>query len=155
MNMKVLTASRKALKPGDIFVFQILPDVYHYGRIVKTDQSIGSMEGNLLVYFYRTTSSVKEQIPPLCRNDLLIPPQIINRLGWSRGYFETIAHQELTPDDMFPMHCFWDFAKRQYVDDARCILQERIEPCGDYGLGNHRTVDDEISKELGIPLSED
>lgn len=36
---------------------------------------------------------------------LLIAPIYINRLGWSRGYFETVGNRPLVPEDLLTQHC--------------------------------------------------
>ena len=154
INLKILKPSRKPVTPGDIFVFQLLEDRYHYGRVIKVEESGGPIDtGFLLLYCYNATSPVKEQIPSLNRDDLIIPPEhtIRKERGWIKGYFETIAHVDLTPDDILPIHCFWSFCNGIYCDEYGNPLPERIEPCGLYGVGSFASIDDKISKRLGLP----
>jgi hypothetical protein len=77
-----------------------------------------------------------------------------NRLSWSRGYFETVAHRNLEDDVLHP-HCFYSYNFRRYFDEYRNELPERIEPCGIFALRSFRTIDDAVSEALGIPLAPD
>ncbi len=154
-NMRVLTPSRKAVKPGDIFVMQLRDDEYIFGRVIRTDAMIDEMQNVILIYVYRAFSFDKTAIPVLNRDQLLIAPDLINRLGWSRGYFEMVAHHPLTPEDVLPVHCFQSYFSGKYFDEYNHQLPEKHEPCGQYGLGNYRVIDDLVSRALDIPLAPD
>jgi hypothetical protein len=149
-NMRVLTPSRKRLNPGDVFVLQ--PDErYLFGRVIGTNTAVGPMTGCILTYIYRVRSA-SMQIPPrpdLSPDKLLIPPIMTNRLPWSRGYFETIAHVPLEAGDVLTQHCFRSSGGK-YYDEANNELPGPIEPVGVRGLHSYRTIDDAVSDALGI-----
>ncbi len=152
--MEFLKKSRKKPQPGDIFVFKMPKFDYVFGRVIKTNLG-GGVPGGNLIYIYKAFSKDKKNIPLLDKNNLLIPPIIINSQGWLQGYFETVISKPLVKEDILSQHCFKDVAKREttYVDEDRRELKYPVEPCGIYGGGNHRTIDDEVSKVLGIPLA--
>lgn len=153
--LQVLKPSRKKLLEGDIFALRILDGPYMFGRVIRVAENGGPMRvGFLLIYIYKATSDDKHVIPVLCREDLLIPPQPVNRLPWSRGYFEVVAHCPLTENDVLPVHCFKRYRKG-FVDEYGDPLPDRVEPCGIYGLSSYRTIDDDICRALGIPLAPD
>jgi hypothetical protein len=155
-NLEFLKQSRKQLKPGDIFVLKPKGRDYYYGRVISTTADCGfGPPKAVLVYIYNATSKNKCDIPALDKKNLLIPPVMINRLGWSRGYFETIEHKELTIDDVLKVHCFWSRAKEVYINEKGQQLDEPHEPIGFYGLSNYRVIDDRISELLEIPLAPD
>jgi hypothetical protein len=152
-NLRVLRPSRKKVRAGDVFAMQMPDDLYLFGRLISTDAVIGPMTGCILIYVFRTRSEVKA--PPrredLRPDNLLVPPILINRLPWSRGYFETIDHRPLEDDEVLTQHCFWDVALRgQYFDEKGHELPGPVEPVGRYGLNSYRTADDKISKALGF-----
>ncbi|GGS37988.1 immunity 26/phosphotriesterase HocA family protein [Actinokineospora fastidiosa] len=155
MNLRVLKKSRAAPKVGDVFVLSPLEGVYYYGRVVKLDAQwgAGSEHPAIMVYVYALRSTDKrmpsraELSPPT----LLIPPEIVNRLGWSRGYFETIGTLALHPEETLDVHCFLDPVTQRYVDEHFSPLDARTEPCGLAGLGNYNTVDEKVSAALGLP----
>ncbi len=81
---------------------------------------------------------------------LLVSPMMTSRLPWSKGYFETVAHWPLKPDDVLPQHCFLSAARGRYFDEKGNELPGPIEPVGDYGLHSYRTIDDAMSGALGF-----
>lgn len=153
MNMRVLHPSRKRLRPGDIFAYQMPDDLYRFGRVIRTDTSIANWPDVVLVYLYRPSSVSKLEVPWLGRNNLLIPPVGTNRLGWSRGYFETVAQRPLQPDDVLPVHCFeetWTRHPRYWTEDGD-RLPDRTEPCGVWALSSYANIDADLSEALGFP----
>ena len=109
------------------------------------------MPGANLVYIYRRrTPNGEPDLNQLTPEDLLVPPLFINRLPWSRGYFETVSTRPLTPDDLLPQHCFRRF-NGTYLDENGQELNGERQPCGDWGLHSFRSADDLISDALGIP----
>jgi len=155
-NLRVLKKSRKKPKPGDVFVVQLRDDEYIFGRVIAIDADVGFKTfGNVLLYFYRAFSGSKGDVPEIDCHELLIPPVITNRLGWVRGYFETVCHRALAPEDVLEKHCFYDMVFKKYVDEYGQELPQRMEPCGQDVLHSFRTIDDELSKALGIPTVPD
>jgi len=153
--MRVLEKSRKKVRPGDIFAFQMPDGLFRFGRVIRTDATVGGFPNCVLIYVYRPAQMTKLPIPPLRKSELLVAPLATNRQPWLKGYFQTMERGELNQHDILECHCFWDPARLRYVNDDGRVLAERIEPCGFDGLGSYRTIDDEISKALGIALAPD
>ena len=153
MNIKVLKPSRKRLRPGDIFIFQMKsePDIFRFGRVIRTDASVGFFENLILIYVYKATSHCVSEIPPLRPSELLVPPMTTNRLGWVRGYFETVANRPLTPADLLPAHHFRD-SRGKYFDDDSNEVSNPIPPVGEWGLASFGAIDIDVSEALGIPV---
>jgi hypothetical protein len=154
MNMRVLKRSRKTLKSGDVFVLQMRASEYIYGRVISTSARVGFFENCIMIYIYRCFSETRDVVPSLKRHGLLLPPMMTNRLPWSRGYFETVANGPLTKDEVLRQHCFEDIRGR-YFDELGNQLPRRSEPCTLLSLHSFRTIDDAVSKALGIPLAPD
>lgn len=155
MNMEILKPSRKRPRAGDVFAFRMPDRLHRYGRLMRTDATIRFFKDCTLIYIYRVATREKIPAPRLLREDILLPPMCTNFLPWSRGYLETLESRPICADDRLPVHCFWDSIHLCYMDDDNHVLDERHEPCGEYGLHSFRTIDDEISKALGIPLAPD
>ena len=153
-NLEVLNPSRKKRRVGDIFAFQVQEGEFGFGRLISTSASIGGVESVHLIYIYRATSLDKSQIPNLSSDTLLIPPLGINQKPWTLGYFETIENRPLKDEDVLSNHCFKDI-RGWYFDENGNKLDSGIEPCGVFGLHSYLTLDDEISKALGIDLVPD
>jgi hypothetical protein len=154
MNLAVLKKTRRAPKVGDIFVMQPPDGQFLYGRVISVTAAIGPIMNCILIYVYRQRSAEKDVVPVLLRGQLLVPSMMTNRLAWARGYFEPVEHRPLTHMDQLPQHCFHD-PDRGYFDEYSNQLPGPVEPVGTWGLHSFRTIDDEISKALGIPLAPD
>jgi hypothetical protein len=155
MNMKVLKKSKSKPKVGDIFIFQMKNENrYFFGRVICKDAKVGPFEELILIYIYKSFSEERNRIPELNKNNLLIPQLMTNGLPWTRGYFETISNQLIDKKDVFEKHCFRDIRGR-FFDEYNNPYTEAFEPCGERGVNSFRTIDDKVSKSLGLPLSEE
>lgn len=151
-NLRPLGRSKPPERPGEIFVLSVHEHEYYWGKVISLDAYIG-FEGVILAYIYDTKSDSTDPIPKLSPDVLLIPPFAINDLPWNLGYFYTVGCQPLTPDDVLNQHCFYSLNQKQYFDERRNRLEKRVEPCGAWSLASYRTIDDEVSRALGIPLA--
>ena len=148
-NLKILKPCRKFVRPGDIFVFKVNDEPYYFGRVIKTDATVGGFPSGVLVYLYNASSPEKTKIPDLRPDNLLLPPLATNRLPWSRGYFETVESRPLAESDVLPVHCFRDWTGR-CLDEAGKPVELPVEPVGEFALQSYRSIDDLLSDALGI-----
>ena len=158
-NLRVLRKSRRKPAAGDVFVLSPRDSLYVFGRVVSVDAQWtegGGLPPVNLIYVYEQTSASPElPAPDVLRPDrLLMPPSLINKLPWSRGYFETLGNVPLGAGDVLDVHCFQG-DPGNYYDEFSRRLRGRHEPCGIWGLGSYRTVDDAVCTALGIPLAAD
>jgi len=110
------------------------------------------MPNSYLIYVYGERSTSMEPVLAQLRPDrLLLPPVFINRMPWTRGYFETVTSGALQQGDLLDQHCFWDAARSRYVDENLNVLPGERQPCGDWALSSYRWLDDQVSDALGIP----
>ncbi|MBW7876445.1 MAG: hypothetical protein H3C47_10700, partial [Candidatus Cloacimonetes bacterium] len=74
-----------------MFVFQLIfePDKFRYGMVASTSVWLGAFKDTTLAYIYDHLGNSKDDFPDFAAKKLLIPPEGINHLGWSRGFFET------------------------------------------------------------------
>lgn len=156
-NLQILKPSRKKLRAGDLFAMQFPDDRFLFGRVVTTEARIGPMEGVILIYVYRSRFDSMEvpERSALSAGELLVSPMMTNRLPWSRGYFETVAHWPLEPGDVLSQHCFLSAALGRYFDELGNELPGPVEPVGDRGLHSFRTIADAISDALGFERAPD
>ena len=154
-NLHVLKRSNKKPQSGDIFAMQIPDGRYLFGRVIESNLSgdLAPMPTSNLVYVYRVFSDTKSvPLEELTTANLLIPPKFVNRKLWTLGYAETVAHAPVHTEDRLAQHSFLNIGVG-YVDEFGRPLSSKIEPCGVWAMGNHRTLDDEISQALSIPLA--
>jgi len=154
-NLRILKRSRNIPLPGDVFVMQLPDEDFIFGRVIEADiqdPTRAPMPGSYLIYVYTPRRPTME--PPfqeLTPRQLLISPMFINRMPWTKGFFEKVAHAELGPGDRLARHCFWSAGRQTYVDEFRNPLVQRSEPCGDWALSSYRLLDDRVSDALGMP----
>ncbi|WP_407319893.1 immunity 26/phosphotriesterase HocA family protein [Isoptericola halotolerans] len=154
-NLKVLKPSRKKVRRGDMFRMQLPDNTYLFGRVIGTPEDtdaplIGPIYF-IYIYSYRSTTGELPEPGHLSPSALLIAPVFTNRLAWTDGVFETIWSAMLTDEDKLNQHCFWTSNPDRYYDEFGNELAERSEPCALLGVTSYRTIDDRISKALGIP----
>ncbi len=153
-NLRVLKASRKKPVPGDVFTLSPLDGLFIFGRVIRADlpRERAPMPGAYLIYVYRHRSDDMQPDRAELRPDaLLLPPLFINRMPWTKGYFQNVANWPLTDDALVAQHCFLSAGRGRYFDEDFNELPGPVEPCGDWGLHSYRTLDDEVSDALGIP----
>jgi hypothetical protein len=149
--LRVLNASRKTPRPGDIFALSPAEDLYLFGRVISGDARVGRIPATL-IYIYSTRQSAMRPIPmdQLTPDGLLIPPILTNRLPWSRGYFQVVASMPLREGDRLADHRFRDV--RGWLFDE---FGEPRPPTdtfvGSYGLDSFRTIDDAVSDAMSLP----
>lgn len=154
MNLRVLKKARRPPQVGDVFAM-LPPDGDHlFGRVVSVDAAVGAFRPCILVYIYRARASRKEEVPRLDPSSLLMPPVMTNRLPWSLGYFETVGRTPMGDGERLHQHCFRDL-RGWYFDEYSNRILQPVEPIGEWGLDSVRTIDDKVSKALGIPLAPD
>jgi hypothetical protein len=153
-NLRVLKRSRPKLTPGDVFILSPAPDRFLFGRVILADLPSGRapMPTANLIYIYASDAPTPSPVPfdSLAPDNLLLPPEFINRKPWTMGYFQNIAHVPLRSPDLLSQHCFWDVTRKMYRDERGARLTRRSEPCGVWALGSYRILDDLISDALGI-----
>jgi hypothetical protein len=153
-NLRVLQPSREKRLPGDIFALQVRAGEYLYGRLIRADARVLPGVDCNLVYIYRFSSRDPRRVSTLLPTELLIAPALVNQKPWTLGYFQKIEHRPLLADvDVLPGHCFVDSRGKHHDELGREQSHRRDVPCGVWGVGNHRTVDDDVSRALGIPLA--
>lgn len=158
MNLALLKKNRNP-QPGDIFAMLPPDGLYLFGRCISRTAVVGAPPNSIpncsMIYVYSSRSKQKEDIPHLSPESLLLPPMLTNTLPWSCGYFERIARLPLQPEDLLEQHCFEDVVFGGYLDEQGMKIAGPVEPIGVSALKSYRTIDDAISKALGIPLAPD
>lgn len=154
MNLQVLKKTMRWPRVGDVFAMKPPDGDYLFGRVAATDANPLGVGGAILLYIYRVRAAEKTPVPPLLRGQMLVPPLMTNKRPWTQGYFETVEQRAMTPMDRLSQHCFRDSFGR-YFDEYGNTLDGPVGVVGQWGLHSYRTIDDEISSALGIPLAPD
>lgn len=148
-NLRVLKPSRKKPQPGDIFAMQPADELFLFGQVVLAD-FYGPMPSSYLIYVYDKRSTTRDpDLRELTPDGLLIPPIFINKMPWTKGYFETVAHRDLATQ-VLQQHRFRDW-NGKVVDENGVTCTDTTDLVGQYALSSYRWLDDHVSDALGIP----
>ena len=156
-NMRHFLPSRKRRRPGDLFAYQMPDGWWGYIRFVKTDCAVVFFTGLNLLYIYRYRTPILE-VPnriKISRDDLLIPPQLTNNLGWVRGYFLFLTHLPIQDGEVFDRHCFWSELNHAHYDEFSNRVAAPFDPLGSQGVASYSLIDLRVSRALGIPHPHD
>jgi hypothetical protein len=154
MNLQILKKTRSLPREGDIFVMRPPDEKFLYGRVISTDAPGPTRGGCVLIYIYTPRTEHKLPVPNLSAKQLLVAPILTNNLPWTRGYFECVEQRPVERRDRLAQNCFKDWRGR-YLDENGTELSSPTEPVGIWGLHSFRSIDDEVSRALGIPLAPD
>jgi hypothetical protein len=151
------TPSRKKVAPGDIFSMK-LPGGYLLGRVIATNAKSSEWdEPHLhLLYIYKGVhkTTTDFQIDDFRPPQLLIPPVITNRLGWSRGVYETIGHAPLENADRLERNVFLRPGRNDYWDEnANPIKASHVKDKSMVGLQavhSYMTIEYRVSVALEL-----
>ncbi|MBA2853958.1 hypothetical protein HNP89_001936 [Methanococcus maripaludis] len=153
MTDELLLIKRSRKKPvvGDIFVIQPRKSVYFYGKVIEVNDHFRTFDAELyVILIYKDKSSKLEMTDNLSPDNILVPPMIVNRKGWTSGYFYTVENTELTEEEKnldygfkyIITDCFmFHKATGEKLDHEPLIL-------GTYGIGSYGTVAYEVTKAL-------
>lgn len=152
LNIEPLRRSRKKPCEGDIFAI-FYASRFIFGRVIVADTlDAGPMPKCSVVYIYKIVMDSKSVGSTLLTpNELLIPPQVVHHSMWSRGYFETVSHEELDPDMLLSRTCFKHLAMGRYVDETGQAIDKPVEPCGIWAMNSVGSLDEKIGDALGVP----
>jgi hypothetical protein len=151
-NLGVLRPSRAKLRPGDLFALSPREGLFLFGRVISTDAAAGPIRGLNLIYIYdfEGLSDAPPGRDALTPDHLLVPPIMIDRLPWSRGYFANVAHEAPSTVRTLRQHCSRD-SRGRYWDEHGVELGHASEPVGERGVHSFRTASSTVSDALGIP----
>lgn len=145
-----MTPSRKRLREGDVFRLQPLVGTFYCGKVIQleVESRNGFVNGMNLVFIYDRRMEGRTIPGDLNAASLLIPPVIINRLPWFRGYFETIGNQPVTEEERGRSFGFWDVPRKRFVDVSGKPLAEKPLCWSDYGLADYALVGTLVQRAL-------
>lgn len=153
-NLRLLKRSTTKPVRGDVFALSPVDGLFLFGRVIRSDlpRGLAPMPGAYLIYIYRGRSTeMQPQRSELRRSELLLAPLFINRMPWTKGYFQTVVNWPVSDEDLVAQHCFLSAGRGRYYDENFEELPGPFEPCGDWALHSYRTFDDELAEALKIP----
>ncbi len=142
---------RKRIYPeiGDIFKVNPKGDLFYYGLVVNNHINNINGEELLLILIFKEGVDIKESISRGVNFDeLLIPPQIVGKEYWTRGYFYNVEHynEKINIDD----YGFYSIGKGKFFDEYGNEITNEPQLLGTYGVATIIGIAGKINQELII-----
>lgn len=141
---------RKRIYPqvGDLFEINPKEDIILYGVVINNHINNINGEDLLLVLIFKE-QDIKTLLREGIKNEhLLIPPQIVGKEYWTRGYFYNIDFVEEM--NIVDTHGFYNVGKRKFLDEYGNDLDYEPRMLGIYGVATLSGVARKINRELII-----
>lgn len=142
---------RKRIYPeiGDIFQVNPHNDIILYGVVINNHVNNINGEDLLVVMIFKNEVDIKESISHGVKYDeLFIPPQIVGKEYWTRGYFYNIdTCNNINVDGNYG---FYNYAKKRFVDEYGNEIIAQPALLGLYGVATISGVARKINQELII-----
>ncbi|MFJ3958066.1 hypothetical protein [Arthrobacter sp. NPDC090010] len=154
VNMLPFEGPNKRPQTGDVFDIR-LPGFRLPGRVLTTEMNFPGAPGFKVVYIFNPVNDDWDPFvdrSPLQVSNLLVEPEVVNNLGWSRKYFRTLMRSEFLPGEKLNKTRFVSRSRKipEFYDEYGNRADESEFP-GLYGVGNYATVDASVSAALGVP----
>lgn len=147
--LQVIKRKRSYPEIGDIFKINPKGDLLLYGIVVNNHISNINGEDLLLILIFKEGVNIKESVSNgVSCDDLLIPPQIVGKEYWTRGYFFNIEHynDKINVDS----YGFYSIGKGKFFDEYGNEIQGEPQLLGTYGVATITGIARKINQELII-----
>lgn len=142
---------RKRIYPeiGDIFKVNPKEDLFYYGLVVNNHINNINGEELLTILIFKEGVDIKESISRgVDLDELLIPPPIVGKEYWTRGYFYNVEHynEKINVDN----YGFYSIGKGKYFDEYGNEIAHEPQLLGTYGVATIIGIARKINQELII-----
>ena len=147
IQLRVLKRKRKYPEIGDIFRLMPPNNQYLYGIVVNNHIKNSNTDEQIVIMIFET----KEKLIEACGrkilpDDLFVLPEIITKLYWTKGYFETI-------DKIENFQCnadygFYKAAFDMFLDEYAEEMDHRPQIVNYYGITTDIGIASAVYREL-------
>lgn len=147
--LQVIKKKRIYPQVGDVFQVKPSKDIELYGVVVNNH--INNINGDdlILVLIFKDKASIKKSINNGVKcDDLLIPPQIVGKEYWAKGYFYNIEHYHETLN--IDNYGFYSIGKGKFFDEYGNEIDGEPQLLGIYAVATIIGIAGKINQELII-----
>lgn len=140
---------RKRIYPqiGDIFKINPKDDIFLYGLVVNNHINNINGEDLILIFIFRNDVDLKDSISKGVEDeDLLIPPQIVGKEYWTRGYFFNVDEYNDIID--INNYGFYSIGKGKIFNEYGDEMLVEPQLLGTYGVATITGIARKINTEL-------
>ena len=147
--LQVIKRKRAYPQIGDIFEINPRDQIFYYGIVVNNHINNINTEEQLLILIFQKDVNIRESVVNGVKSeDLLLPPQIVTKGYWTRGYFYTIDHYE--EDIHLDDYGFYDIFDRKFLDEYGNEIATEPKLLGEYGVCTIYGIAMEMNQEMII-----
>lgn len=142
--LRVIKRTRVYPKNGDVFLFQPRDQVYFYGMVINAEVSSEYVNGVYVVMLFKDkTSNINEDCFVPNYDNLLVPPLLITRQYWTKGYFYNVfSFEHISP----PSYGFYHEGWGKVIDEYYHELSDIPVLLGKAGINTNIGVAWEVNK---------
>lgn len=147
--LQVIKRKRVYPQIGDIFKINPKEDVILYGIVLNNHINNINGEELLVILIFKESIDIKDVIYNEIKSmHLLIPPQIVGKEYWSKGYFYNIDHVDVMSNAID--YGFYSIGKRKYFDEYGNEINSEPQLLGIYGVVTISGIARKLNQELII-----
>lgn len=147
--LQVIKKKRLYPQIGDVFQINPRNDIILYGVVINNHINNINGENLLLILIFKEKFDLEEVFRKgIEREDLLIPPQIVGKEYWTRGYFYNVDY--VSNVNNVKDYGFYSIGKRLFLDEYGNELSNEPKLLGTYGVATISGIARKINQELII-----
>lgn len=147
--LQVIKKKRIYPKVGDMFQLKPTKEIELYGIVVNNHITNINGDDLILVMIFKEKENIKKSISNgVKNNDLLIPPQIVGKEYWTRGYFYNVDYY----NGMLNIgnYGFYSIGKGKFFDEYGKEIEGEPQLLGTFGVSTIGGIAGKINQELII-----
>ena len=147
--LQVIKRKRVYPQIGDIFKINPKEDIVLYGIVINNHISnINGEELLVILIFKEGVDITKIQYEDMKNIQFLLPPQIVGKEYWTKGYFYNIDHIDKISN--MKDYGFYSIGKGKYFDEYGNEIKFAPQLLGTYGVVTISGIARKINRELII-----
>lgn len=149
IQLSVIRKTRIYPQIGDIFKINPKDDIYLFGIVLNNHINNINGEDLLLILIFKEGIDIKKSIyKGISCAELLIPPQIVGREYWTKGFFYNIEHydEKIKVDN----YGFYSIGKGRIFDEYGNEITTEPQLLGTFGVTTIIGIAGKIYQELII-----
>ena len=150
--LKVIKKQRIYPETGDIFRLISSYDLEITGIVIRNHVNNINGEELLVVAFLKYGFDYRKAISEgLSSSNLILPPQVVGKEYWSKGYFYNYDHYN--ENIMIDTYGFYDIVTGKLYDEYGQMVMKEPELLGSYAVATINGISQKLDQELIIGMN--
>jgi hypothetical protein len=97
--LQVIKRKRAYPEIGDIFQIRPRENIEYYGIVVNNHVNNNNGDDLIVIFIFKSGIDIEQSVRNgVKKEELLIDPEIVSKIYWTRGYFYNVGHVEVKED---------------------------------------------------------